>query len=421
MRIVASADTDSFKNDLRSLLEAEALIHAGNPWWWGSLGELRPVVALATLFVLLSVTPLNADDTADALKLLPEKYREAVRSQLAAAGDNRPELLAAMRAVKPEQRPGLAFLLTNMPPRDLASLSKDFLVENVEYAYRARAEVPWGRTLPDELFFNDVLPYANVNERRDAWRKDFYERFVGLARQCKTPGEAAVRLNQEVFKQLKVQYHATKRPKPDQSPYESTKAGYASCTGLSILLADACRAVCVPSRLAGTPMWTNHKGNHSWVEVWDRRWHYTGAAEPAPLDTAWFTGIAAKADPARPEHCIYAASWERTGIAFPLVWAPQVRYVPAVDVTRFYTGRGMVTFRVVDRRGGRRIAGTLTVRLAGRIVAQGAADGEAEFQLAGGQTYEVQVQPHDDRPGAVRKVAVANEDGQSIEVPLDGP
>ena len=372
-----------------------------------------------TLFLLLCVTPLHADNAADAFNLLPEKSRDAVARQLSAAGDNRPELLAAVRGAKPEHRPGLAFLLANMPKRDLTSLSKGYLLENVEYAYRGRVEVPWGRAIPDEIFLNDVLPYASVNERRDNWRRDFYQRFIGLARECKTPGEAAVRLNQQVFKQLKVQYHATKRPKPDQSPYESTKAGYASCTGLSILLVDACRAVCVPARLAGTPLWTNRTGNHSWVEVWDGHWHYTGAAEPAPLDTAWFTGIAAKADPTRPEHRIYAVSWERTGAPFPLVWDLKIRYVPAVDVTRFYTARRKVAFRVVDRPGGKPVEARLTIRLAGRIVGHDTVKGPAVFQLAGGQTYDVEARARGGPATALRKVTLSAEQGQSIEIPLE--
>jgi len=378
-----------------------------------------PVAAFIALAILAA--PLRADDADDAVKLLPQKYRDAVRKQLAAAGKNRPELVAAVRAVSPEHRRGLAFLLANMPKRDLTSLSKDYLTANVEYAYRARAEVPWGRAIPDEIFLNDVLPYASVNERRDNWRKDFYARFIGVARKCKTPGEAAVKLNKLAFERLKVRYHATKRPKPDQSPYESTKAGYASCTGLSILLIDACRAVCVPARLAGTPLWTNRKGNHSWVEVWDRQWHYTGAAEPAPLDTAWFTKIASKADPERPEHRIYAASFERTGLAFPLVWDLKIRYVPAVDVTRFYTAREKATFRVVDHKGGKPVEARLTIRLGGRIVGHDTVKGPAVFDLAGGQTYEMEVQPGGGQASVLRKVTLSAKNDQTIEIPLDNP
>ena len=58
------------------------------------------------------------------------------------------------------------------------------LVANVAYACKARAEMPWGKRVRNELFFNYVLPYATVNERRDDWRKDFYQRFSARARQC---------------------------------------------------------------------------------------------------------------------------------------------------------------------------------------------------------------------------------------------
>ena len=34
----------------------------------------------------------------------------------------------------------------------------DLLRENVEYAYRARAEYPWTRALPDSVFLHGVLP-----------------------------------------------------------------------------------------------------------------------------------------------------------------------------------------------------------------------------------------------------------------------
>ena len=44
-----------------------------------------------------------------------------------------------------------------MPPDDLTSLKAGFLLENVEYAYRGRRAVAWGKDLPDELFFNYVL------------------------------------------------------------------------------------------------------------------------------------------------------------------------------------------------------------------------------------------------------------------------
>ncbi|MGH7168737.1 MAG: transglutaminase domain-containing protein, partial [Gemmataceae bacterium] len=110
--------------------------------------------------------------------------------------------------------------------------------------------------------------------------------------------------------------------------------------GLSILLSDACRSVGVPARLVGTPLWANKSGNHSWVEIWSDGWHFAGAAEPDAngLDRAWFTGIARQAKKDSPQHAIYAVSFRRTNVVFPLVWAPERKDVFADNVTDRYTG-----------------------------------------------------------------------------------
>ena len=205
---------------------------------------------------------------------------DELQSALARAADNREQIETALRQVPQAQREGMDFLVRHMPDRDLRQLTAEYLLENVAYAYRAWNEAPWQERLTKEIFLNEVLPYASVNERRDRWRKDFYDRFQPLIADCETPGRAAALLNQKIFSLLNVRY-SRKRIKPDQSPYESMETGLASCTGLSILLIDACRAVAVPARFAGTPLWSDRSGNHSWVEIWDRGWHFTGAAEPA--------------------------------------------------------------------------------------------------------------------------------------------
>src|SRR5262245_13129606 len=231
----------------------------------------------------------------------------------------------------------MAFLVANMPDADLKSLKAEFLLTNTELAYKARKEVPWGKDIPEEVFLNDVLPYANVDEKRDAWRKEFFELCMPLVKDCKTPSEAAQKLNKELFPKLKLAYSA-QRKAPNQSPKESIESGKASCTGLSIVLSDAARAVCIPARLVGTPLWVDKRGNHTWVEIWDRGWHFTGACEPDPdgLDRGWFVGAAAQARKDSPEHAIFAASFKKSKQHFPLVWAPGNLGVPGENVTDRY-------------------------------------------------------------------------------------
>jgi poly(3-hydroxybutyrate) depolymerase len=250
---------------------------------------------------------------------------------------------------EPQEREAARWLLDHMPTADRNSPEVAALLPvNVRLALQVRREAPWKEMLSDELFNNYVLPYACVNEKREEWRSDFHRRFAPKVAGCKTPGEAAKLLNETIFKELGVSYHPTKRPKPDQSPSESIEAGYASCTGLTILLVNACRAVGVPARFVGTPLWTtgkgdeqgNHAGNHSWVEVWDgEMWRAIGASEPGELDACWFMENAAKADPTKAIHRIYATSYGDGDRHFPVVWAPDDTTVRALDVTASYKAK----------------------------------------------------------------------------------
>lgn len=260
-----------------------------------------------------------------------------VNQALEKAGDNRPQLERALAETSGDERRGMEFLIANMPESDLQSLSADFLLENSRLAWQARHELPWGKQIPEAIFFNNVLPYANVDEKRDPWRKELLELCIPIAKECQTPSEAANRLNTEVFPKLKLGY-STQRKAPNQSPKESIEQGKASCTGLSIVLSDACRSVCIPARLVGTPLWANKRGNHTWVEIWDGDWHFTGACEPDKngLNRGWFIGDAAQAKKDSFEHAIYAASFAKTRQHFPLVWAMRNKSVPAENVTDRY-------------------------------------------------------------------------------------
>ncbi len=332
----------------------------------------------------------------------------------AAAPRTRAELLKLADRCPPEQAEGMRRLVAAMPESDIGSVNEEFLLRNVDYAYRARAAVPWGRSIPDEVFYDHVLPYASVNERRDPWRKEFYERFIEEAKQCASPAEAMARLNVLAFKTFNVSYHPSKRPKPDQSPYESIAANYASCTGLSIMLVDACRAVCVPARFAGTARWTTVRGNHSWVEVFDREWLVIGACEPGEPGKTWFMGRAAEADASDPLKRIYAVDWGAGDTHFPLVWKRESREARACDVTPFYTRRQRT--RVVVHGTTTSRPQQVTLRHGGRIVAHAPLqEGAVTVTLARGETYDAEVRCADEAAARRFKVTL---DGDELVIKL---
>ncbi len=269
---------------------------------------------------------------------VPAAYDRLLDSAFSRAGDRAPALRRLLAETPVAQREGMAYLLAYMPQGDLDTLDLTILRENVEYAYRARERFPWAVALPDSVFLNEVLPYAAVDERREAWRKMFYECFGPVVAQCGDLRTAIDSVNRCIPARVGVEYN-TLREKTNQNPSESMRQHMASCTGLSILLVDALRAVGIPARFAGTAAWHDERGNHSWTEVWiDGQWHFTEYYFVG-LDKPWFLADAGQATPGDRDHAIYAVSYRPTGAWFPMVWNESSREVHALDVSGDYIER----------------------------------------------------------------------------------
>ncbi|CAL5223901.1 g6497 [Coccomyxa viridis] len=234
-----------------------------------------------------------------------------------------------------------AYLRRTMPQEDLKSLSEEYISQNIDLTLKARHSLPWAADVPWQVFLQYVLPYAIVDERRDNWRPLFQEHFSPLISDAAAISEAALTLNREIWQFWNITFKANQTPNI-MSPFQVIDAGYASCTGLSIFLVNALRAVGIPARMAGTPQWnTEAGGNHDWVEIWDGGvWSFTGPTEYSDkgLNSTWFVPEPAKrAEEGSRMHAIYAVSWERRKgtVQYPLTWTEN-KTVAAHDVSRYY-------------------------------------------------------------------------------------
>ena len=228
------------------------------------------------------------------------------------------------------------FLLRYAPECD-RPIPGDYATNNCILAALARDTAI--ERYPDEIYLDYVLPYSVIREGRDDWRSEFRERFLPIVEGCTNSYDAAVKLDRTIWDMINVHYNV-KRDKARQSPRHSMRIGMASCTGISIILIDACRALGIPARLVGCN-WTTIPGNHSWVEVWSNGgWHVLASGEKEREDNIWFLEYAAQADHSRPDKRIYACRWSPSpeGVLFWQTWEfPQkVSDVPADDVTFRY-------------------------------------------------------------------------------------
>lgn len=288
---------------------------------------------------------------------------------LVSAQSTWPEIqsLAAERFGEPGAQ-AASFLAEHRPERDDA-IDPEVVLESIAVALRARETYPWATDLSDDLFLNDVLPYATLDEPRVLARKRVHDLAAGIVEGATTAEEAAQALNRELFKLTGVRY-STQRLRANQNSAETLDTGLASCTGLSILLVDACRSVGIPARVAGIASWTDRNGNHTWIEIHDgERWRFTGAAEydKNGLDRGWFTGPASMAIEGHELHAIWASSWRTTGHRFPLAWNMADRSVPGVDATPRYArtasadAEPVLALRLWTSRGGTRLASIATL------------------------------------------------------------
>ena len=298
-------------------------------------------VAIAMIIILW---PSSKDGYSQGV---PAEYHAALDAAIAESG-RADEILNLLNTTAEESQDEMAYLIVNMYAEDLRSMDLALLSENVEYAEKAREKYEWAKALPEEVYLQDVLPYHVVDEVRDSWRKELYEMFSPAVDTCKTMYDAICAVNANIPQLTGVHYN-TKREKTNQSPRESMRQGMASCTGLSILLVDAYRAVGIPARFAGTASWHDNRGNHSWTEVWlDGEWRVTEYYFPSQLDHLWFMADASKATPENRTYAIYATRFGKSADDwFPMVWADEDEDGPIEELPK-WVGAENVTQHYID-------------------------------------------------------------------------
>lgn len=215
----------------------------------------------------------------------------AERKELASKRSN--ELFNVFeRNLSVQQNEALKFLYAYMPLNDLADYNGEFFLANIDRALMARERVPWGKTIPEDIFLHYVLPYRVNNENLDSFRiayfDEIHERIKGM-----DLGKAALEIN--YWSHEKVAYQPADIR--TSAPMSTILSARGRCGEESTLTVSALRTAGIPARQVYTPRWAHQDDNHAWVEIWmDGNWHYMGACEPEQVfDRGWFTEYARRA------------------------------------------------------------------------------------------------------------------------------
>lgn len=210
----------------------------------------------------------------------------------------------------------------------------------------------WAWNVPEDIYNEYVVSYAQVNEARNNWRP-FLTKVVNSLLESNPPlpqtvPEVVDLINLNLWDTgvlgNTVSFRSSQTPLI-YDPMSTIVFGFSSCTGVSILFADSLRAAGIPARLAGTPAWHGDpsRGNHNWVEVYDwstNQWNFI-EAQPAgkgetlgdPCDK-WFCSSTEMDNGT----LVFATRWQQgtEGTIYPMAWDLHNKEVPGVDRTQWY-------------------------------------------------------------------------------------
>lgn len=189
----------------------------------------------------------------------------------------------------PEEREALTFMYAYMPIGDITDYSGDFYLKNIRSSFQARNEMPWGDSIPEDIFHHFVLPVRINNENLDESRMVFFDELKDRVK-----GLSLYDAVQEVNHWCHEKVIYTPSDGRTSSPLASVKTAYGRCGEESTFTVAALRSVGIPARQVYTPRWAHTDDNHAWVEAWvNGKWYFLGACEPEPvLNLGWFNGPA---------------------------------------------------------------------------------------------------------------------------------
>ena len=198
-------------------------------------------------------------------------------------------------------------------------------------------DFPWSAGVPAGIRTASIQPDTVLDEIPCNWRPVLKPIVEPMVRHCTSAAEAVRLLAAGLGSKTGVHYSPARR-KHNMNALEALAEKKVSCTGQSILLVCALRAVDIPARAVGVLTWNHIAGNHTWVEAWfDGQWHMIEFNEQ-DFNTPWVMENIGMLDTRHPLQRIRAATPAGNTNWMPdsdLPFFNSIK-IPAEDVTERY-------------------------------------------------------------------------------------
>jgi hypothetical protein len=155
--------------------------------------------------------------------------------------------------------------------RDMDVITADFLIENIDLAFKVWKEKPWCQHLGFDEFCEWILPYRVNNEPLQNWRPFMYNTFKGLEDSLKNPNDlhlACLKVNEVIARDF--QFSHTLGFVPMMGGLDAWNHKQGICEHRYQLITMAMRSIGIPVTIDFTPYYPNEAGGHSWTALLDR-------------------------------------------------------------------------------------------------------------------------------------------------------
>jgi len=153
--------------------------------------------------------------------------------------------------------------------KDLSNIKSEFLIGQIEYAFKAWRELPWAKNVTFKSFKEYILPYRGSNEPLEPWRKYFFNKYSMIDSAMADPHnliEAATIINKDVRSYFGFNERYYLHP-TDQGLSEMLESGLGRCEDMTNLAIYAMRANGLAVTSDYTPYWANTGNNHAWNAI----------------------------------------------------------------------------------------------------------------------------------------------------------
>ncbi|KAA3631803.1 MAG: transglutaminase domain-containing protein [Calditrichaeota bacterium] len=152
---------------------------------------------------------------------------------------------------------------------DADKITAEYLINQIEYAFKAWSERPWAQHYDFIQFCRYILPYRGSNEPLEPWRKYFYDKYehiISHMEDSTNPLEAAAIINDDIMTWFgfdpRFYYHPT-----DQGLSEMIANKLGRCEDMTNVSIYAMRANGLAVTSDYTPYWANTGNNHAWNAI----------------------------------------------------------------------------------------------------------------------------------------------------------